>query len=62
MLDFVNLTGYSQHDGNVDDNEIVVIGSQAVLGQYPRTPEALRCMEADVYPKNKRHFADLIDF
>ena len=44
------------------DDEIIIIGSQAVLGQYPSAPEALlRSMEADIYPKNKRHLSDLVD-
>ena len=30
--------------------ELVVIGSQAILGQYPQAPgELLRSMEADLY-------------
>jgi hypothetical protein len=38
----------------VEDNEIIVVGSQAVLGQYPDAPASLiRSMEADIYPKNK---------
>jgi hypothetical protein len=49
------LTEYRQQDGNnVEDNEIIVIGRQAVLGQYPRAPKVLlRSLEADVYPKKK---------
>jgi hypothetical protein len=44
------------------DSQIVVIGSQAVLGQFPRAPLALLAsMEADVYPKNKPELADLVD-
>jgi hypothetical protein len=45
-----------------DDDEIVVIGSQAILGQYPATPEEL-CVsnEADVYPKNHPERWELID-
>ena len=42
--------------------EIVVIGSQAVLGQFPDAPPALLAsMEADVYPRNRPERADLID-
>jgi hypothetical protein len=45
-----------------DDDEIVVIGSQAILGQFPDAPAELRVSaEADVYPKNKPDRADLID-
>ena len=44
------------------DTQIVVIGSQAVLGQFPRAPVALLAsMEADIYPKNKPELADLVD-
>jgi hypothetical protein len=44
------------------DDEIVVIGSQSILGQFPNAPVEL-CVsnEADVYPKNKPELADLID-
>jgi hypothetical protein len=35
-----------------DDDEIVVIGSQAILGQFPNAPvRLLMSMEADIYPK-----------
>ena len=45
-----------------DDDEIVVIGSQSVLGQFPDAPASLRVsMEADVYPRNHPERADLID-
>jgi hypothetical protein len=45
-----------------DDAQIVVIGSQAILGQYPDAPAVLLAsMEADVYPKNKPERADLVD-
>jgi hypothetical protein len=45
-----------------DDREIVVIGSQSVLGQFPDAPSALLAsMEADVYPRNHPERADLID-
>ena len=45
-----------------DDPQIVVIGSQSVLGQFPNAPAALRAsMEADVYPRNRPERADLID-
>ncbi len=38
----------------VDDDELIVVGSQAVLGQFPNAPSALLSSnEADVYPKNK---------
>ncbi|HTB74634.1 MAG TPA: DUF6036 family nucleotidyltransferase [Polyangiaceae bacterium] len=45
-----------------DDDELIVIGSQAILGQYPDAPPEL-CVstEADVYPKNRPERSDLID-
>lgn len=45
-----------------DDREIVIIGSQSVLGQFPDAPPALLAsMEADVYPRNHPERADVID-
>ncbi len=45
-----------------DDPDIVVIGSQAVLGQFPNAdPDLLVSMEADVWPKNRMERSDLID-
>jgi hypothetical protein len=45
-----------------EDDDIVVIGSQAILGQFPDAPaELLISMEADVYPRNHPDRADLID-
>jgi hypothetical protein len=45
-----------------NDSEIVVIGSQSVLGQFPDAPTALLAsMEADVYPLNEVDRSDLID-
>ena len=42
--------------------EIVVIGSQAVLGQFPDAPTALcKSMEGDLYPKGKPELADKVD-
>lgn len=44
------------------DTELWIFGSQAILGQYPRAPEALRqSAECDVAPKNRPEKADLID-
>lgn len=44
------------------DREIVVIGSQAVLGQFPDAPPVLRrSMEGDLYPKGKPEMADKVD-
>jgi hypothetical protein len=45
-----------------NDAEIVVIGSQSVLGQFPNAPVALLASaEADVYPLNYPERAELID-
>ena len=45
-----------------DEDELVVIGSQAVLGQFPDAPaELLRSVEADLYPRHAPGKADLID-
>lgn len=45
-----------------DDDELIVVGSQAVLAQFPNAPEEmLRSDEADVYPKNKPERWELID-
>lgn len=42
--------------------EIVIVGSQAVLGKYASAPhELLQSMEADVYPLDRPDLADLID-
>jgi hypothetical protein len=44
------------------DDEIIVIGSQALLAQFPDAPPTLRVsVEADLYPKNHPERADLID-
>lgn len=44
------------------DDEIVVIGSQSVLAQFPHAPpELLVSVEADVFPRNQPEQADLID-
>jgi hypothetical protein len=45
-----------------DQYEIVVIGSQSILGAVPHAPEELlRSMEADLYPLHRPELADLID-
>jgi hypothetical protein len=44
------------------DAEIVVIGSQAILGRYPEAPpELLVSADVDVYPRNHPERADLIE-
>ena len=43
-------------------DEIVVIGSQAVLAQYPNAPASLlRSLEVDVFPRSEPQRADEID-
>lgn len=42
--------------------ELVIIGSQSILGSAPHAPaELLQSMEADFYPKTAPELADLID-
>jgi hypothetical protein len=44
------------------DNEIIIIGSQAILGQFPDAPaRLLSSMEADIYPKNHPEKAEMVD-
>jgi hypothetical protein len=44
------------------DGEIIIIGSQAILGQFPNASGILAVSaEADVYPRNRPQEADLID-
>lgn len=44
------------------DREIVIIGSQAILGEYPNAPPALLAsMAADVFPLNHPERADKIE-
>jgi hypothetical protein len=45
-----------------NENEIVIVGSQSLLGAVPQ-PSALlvESMEADVYPRQRPDLADLID-
>lgn len=46
----------------VGDNELVIVGSQAILGQFPDAPESmLVSREADVYPRNHPERGDEID-
>lgn len=45
-----------------NDSEIVVIGSQSILGQFPDAPASLLVSaEADVFPLNHPQLSDLID-
>lgn len=44
------------------ETEVIVFGSQAILGQFPDAPDALRqSAEADVAPKHAIDKVDLID-
>jgi hypothetical protein len=45
-----------------DDDEIVVVGSQAILGLLPEAPDALLwSQEADVYPRHHPERAEAVD-
>ena len=45
-----------------DERDFVVIGSQAVLGQFPHAPDALLVsIEADIYPRQAPAKSGLID-
>jgi hypothetical protein len=45
-----------------DDDELVIVGSQAILGQFPDAPaDLLVSVEADVYPKNHPERWELVD-
>lgn len=45
-----------------NEYEIMIIGSQSILGAFPNAPEfLLQSMEADVYPLHHPELADLID-
>lgn len=47
---------------DVAEDDLVVIGSQAVLAQYPNAPETLlKSLEVDVFPKTHPERADQID-
>lgn len=45
-----------------EDDEIIIVGSQAILGTHPDAPaELLVSEEADLYPKNLPDRSDIID-
>ena len=45
-----------------EDSELIVFGSQAILGQYPDAPPELRAsVEVDVQPRNRPEAVDKID-
>lgn len=44
------------------DKEVIVIGSQSILGQFPDAPhELLASMEIDCYPRNHPELSDKVD-
>lgn len=48
--------------GNANARDIVVIGSQAILGTHPDAPdELLQSMEADVFPRDAPELSIVID-
>ena len=48
--------------GNADVRDIVVVGSQAILGRYPDAPpELTESIEADVFPKDAPSQSIVID-
>ncbi len=48
--------------GNADTTELVIIGSQSLLGTFPIAPEELLVsMEADVFPRDRPQDSILID-
>lgn len=45
-----------------EDDELIIVGSQAILGEHPNAPEELLVSnEADIYPKNLPERWELID-
>ncbi len=45
-----------------DDREIVIVGSQAILGEYPNAPDRLLLSpEADVFPRHRPEEVNEID-
>jgi len=45
-----------------DDQELLIFGSQAILGEHPDAPPGLRAsIEVDVQPKNRPEAVDAID-
>lgn len=44
------------------ENELVIVGSQAILGQFPNAPKTLLfSQEADIYPRERPQNAIQID-
>jgi hypothetical protein len=47
---------------SIVDDELVVVGSQAILGQYPEAPDSLlQSLEIDLFPRTDPGRADEID-
>jgi hypothetical protein len=45
-----------------NESDLIVIGSQSILGQFPDAPpELLVSDEVDIYPRDRPELADLID-
>ena len=45
-----------------NDTELLIFGSQAILGEFPNAPASLRAsIEVDVQPKNRPETVDAID-
>jgi hypothetical protein len=45
-----------------EDDEIIIIGSQSILGEFPDAPQSLLVStEADLFPRNHPERADLVD-
>lgn len=45
-----------------NERDFIVIGSQAILGQFPQAPDALLVsIEADLYPRDAVNKSDIID-
>ena len=45
-----------------NDNELIIIGSQSILGQFPDAPaELCISMETDLYPRHHPDLANLVD-
>jgi hypothetical protein len=48
--------------GAIAEDDIVIVGSQSVLGQFPAAPPSLLVSaEADVYPRSNPARSDLVD-
>jgi hypothetical protein len=58
-----NLEHIIRATGTIADvDDVVIIGSQAVLGEFPDAPgELLASNEADVFPRSHSERSDLID-